>query len=202
MLALFAALALSLPAELPKYTVEFRVLRVPAGLNKALIESEFKNDRLFKKWRGTEHRQFQFRPTSTSSDPVNASDDELLDAGGLPGQDAVTRTWWDQKAGMSGPTLRVDYAQIAECVERPLWNVVTFNDESRNPYDWRSTARFESREVLVGSTTFTAAGVSVEDGRVELTIKYSESPLPTVKLPTPAMSSHLVPFFWAGRSCP
>lgn len=190
MLAAFTAAIFAFSPPDPTFTVEFRVLRVPAGRGEHLIQTDPNRSGLysvFVHWR---------RVTVLSGDsfPLDLSDDSnLIDAGGLPGHDP-RHAPWVRKAELSGPKLRAGRTPMTERMTLPLWDIVTRNEERISPFACVST-RADSREVLVSHATFTASAVPATDGRIELRVSYAEGELPPAKEPALPLSPDLAPFY-------
>lgn len=186
MLAAFAALALSLPADTPTFTVEFRVMRLPADCGAKVFRADPSGQR-------DTPIDFARREQvlTGASSQHGISGDSLQDAGGLPGDDVGTVPLWLRTAELTGPKLRVGRALGTETMTRPEWTAHTENQQpSWHRGSWQHI-RFDTREVLTESVTFTASAVPTDGGRIEVCVRYSETELPAAKKP----ASPLAPFY-------
>jgi hypothetical protein len=183
MLSAVLALALSLPAEEPKYTVEFRVLRVPAG----------RADFLQPDFRGLPGRDARREAAAVLPNGGPRLNDIRLSC--VP--DAWTAPWV-RTAELTGPELRVGGTPVALTLTRPEWTTRTQNEEPLWHSAWLPV-RIDTRQVLVNDCTFTASAVFSVGGLVQLCVSYSETERPAAKEP---LSPHLAPFYTSDAPAP
>lgn len=204
----FAAFLASLTSHVePTHaTVEFRVVRLPAGERLALM----RHPTLGLLSKQVVDIQYQMLPTYTAeksnrvpphewAGPVGVefeqpqAIDGLLDAGGLPGANGGTVPLWLRTAELTGPKLRVGRTPVTRTLTRPVWAVRTDHRGSQrwSPYH----VRLDTREVLVSEATFTASVRPVSGGLYEVCLRYSETELPPAKIASPPLAAELAPFY-------
>lgn len=231
MLAAFTAAVFAFSPPVPTFTVEFRVLRVPAGRGEHLIHFTdglgVGGSSAIRRRQGVIWGEWLPPALVEGSSPVDVggaphssrfapwvrqelNNDSLIDAGGLPGHDVNPGGFpshdsryipQTRKAELSGPKLRAGRTPTKTRLTLPLWAVVTSNEEWTSPFA-REAIRTVSQEVLVAHTTFTASAVPTVDGRIELRVSYIEGELPPEKESALPLSPDLAPFYASDAPAP